>query len=96
MGRRRAASDVTDPDTGKKLTRREIQEWKDKGRQVWWYVVNTGAVPYDYWNETHKRWVGSFRGSATQYRTREKAEKVAVLVAASHPALFGKVDVIER
>lgn len=96
MGRRRAASDVTDPDTGKKLTRREIREWRDAGQEMWWYVVNRAEWPIHYWNEQRKEWVGSFRASATHYRTKEKAEKAGVLVAATHPHLFGKIDVIER
>lgn len=94
MGRRRPASSITDPDTGKKLTRREIQEWKDKGRQVWWYIVRTDQFPYGYWKGAE--WGGSFRAYAMKYRTRQKAEKDVVLVAAKYPNLMGKIDVIER
>jgi len=86
MGRRRAVSAVIDPDTGKK-----IQDW---GRTVWWYVVRRDEFPVSYWNGT--RWAGSFRDYAAKYRTKEKAEKVAVLLAAKEPNLIGVIDVIEK
>ena len=95
MGRRRTATDVTDPDTGKKLTRKELLEWRDAGRHKWYYVVRTDEFPYSYWNEKTIRFVGSFRGSASRYRTRPKAEKVAVLLAA-RLMLVGVIDVLER
>lgn len=98
MGRRRSASSVIDSVTGKKLTRREIQDWKDAGRDAhgtWWYVANTGHFPYQYLNRTINGLVG-FRISAAKFRTKEKAEKAAFLFAAQNPLLIGKIIVIEK
>lgn len=91
MGRRRSASSVIDPDTGKKLTRQQIRDW---GRQVWWYVVDTSKFPYNYWKGDS--WGGSFRDYAAKYSTKAKAEKAALLIAAQDPDMIGVIDVIER
>jgi len=98
VGRRRSASTLTDPDTGKKLTRREIQDWKDAGRDAhgtWWYVARTDTFPYQYLNRMIDGWVG-FRISAAKFRTKEKAEKVAFLFIAKWPGLIGNVEVLEK
>jgi hypothetical protein len=56
--------------------------------------VDTSQFPYAYWKGTS--WGGSFRDYAAKFRTKEKAEKVAVLLAAKDPDLIGKISVIER
>ena len=77
---------MIDPETGKK-----VLDW---GRTVWWYIVKTNEFPYAYWKGD--TWGGSFRDYAAKYRTKEKAEKVAVLLATKDPDLIGVIDVIER
>ena len=67
-----------------------------KGHKLWWYVVRRDQWPIWYWDQGGRHWVGSFRGLASRYRTKEKAEKALFMVAVSESHLIGHLDVIER
>lgn len=75
-------------------SRRRYVEQKKRGK--FWHVIRTDEFPYGYYNERESRWVGSFWGYASKYRSKRTAEEVAVELACKHPDLIGVVSVLER
>ena len=75
-----------------------MREWKDAIRNhhgKWWYVVRKDKFPWYYWNKYGTNWTG-FYGEAFKYRTKNAAEKVALILVGKFPTLLGVVGVHER